>query len=969
MAYKSDKSDPLFSQLEQTMDNKTIKILLIEDKPADARLVQKMLTGVEGFSFSLEHARQLSAGLEQLAAGHVDVVLLDLMLPDSQGLETFTATHSQAPHVPIILLSNLDDEKLAAQAVGKGAQDYLVKGQVDGDLLARAVRYAVERAQVEARRTQSEEALWRRTRELELLNLAGQALSSTLDLDQVLVTVLEEVRRLLGVVATSVWLIDPGTDELVCRQATGPQNEIVRGWRLAKGEGLAGWVARSGESLIVPDITADERHSKKVDRETGLTLRSVLSVPLRIKQDVIGVLQVVDAETGRFDESDLELLEPLAAEAAIAIENARLYAETDKLRAFNENIVQSLEEGILLENAAGEITFVNRKAAELLGYTPGELTGRHWADIVAPGRQADIEAGGTDPAEGVVIRYETALLTKDGRHMPVIVSARWLYEEGRLVSVLSAFTDITARRQAEAALREREEQYRILFESSPEAIILTDLDGEILDCNAATLQIAGMSREQMVGRPFIDLGLLPEEEIPRQLEILSQLGAEEETAPYEVRIRKSKESRWLEVFPAALKKDGAVYALQFIARDITKRRWAEEKIKQRNEELTVLNTIAAAVSQTLELKQVLTAALQETMMVLDAEGGIVYLLDEDSGAFAPAIHHGLSPDVLQEMNRFRTGQGLFGRAVQNRHPLFVPDIASEAENTAPAAIGAGWHSLIGVPLETGKTVGLMAILSRKKGKLAPERLSMLTAIGNQVGVAVENAQLFKAVSLGRERLQILSQRLVEVQENERRYIARELHDEIGQALTGLKLVLDMTARSPGENVGESLCEALTLVDGLMTQVRDLSLDLRPTMLDDLGLLPALLWHCGRYTDQTGVHVDFRHTNLEGRRFDPKLETAAYRIVQEALTNVARHADVDRVMVRLWVEQDTLNVQIEDRGAGFDPEQVQDAESSGLVGMRERAVLQGGELTIESAPGTGTRLAARLPLDDRQEKHA
>jgi PAS domain S-box-containing protein len=950
------------------MENTAIKILLIEDKSSDAQLVQEMLANVADFSFSLEHAGQLSTGLEQLAEGDVDVILLDLMLPDSQGLDTFTTAHLQASHVPIIVLSSLNDEKLATQAVRKGAQDYLVKGQVDGNLLVRAIHYAVERARIEASRAQSEDVLWLRTRELELLNRASQALGSTLDLDQVLVTVLEEVRHLLGVVATSVWLINPETNELICRQATGPQNEIVRGWRLAPGEGLAGWVARNGESLIVPDITADERHAKQVDQETGLTLRSVLSVPLKIKQEVIGVLQVVDAEIGHFDTTDLELLEPLAAEAAIAIENARLYAETDKLRAFNENIVQSLEEGILLENAAGEITFVNRKAAQLLGYTPEELTGRHWADIAVPGRQANIETGDADPATGVIIRYETALLTHDGRQMPVIVSARWLYEEGRLVGVLSAFTDITARRQAEAALREREEQYRTLFESSPESITLIDLEGKILDCNDATAQITGMPKEQMIGRLFTELGLLPEKDIPRQLATLSRLAKGEKAGPYELRIREGREARWLEVFPVALKKDGAMYALQVIARDITKRRWAEEKIKQRNEELTVLNTIAAAASQTLELQEVLKASLQETMMVLNAGGGIVYLFDEDSQSFVPTIHQGLSPDVLDEISSFKLGEGVLGRTAQNRHPLFVPDIRGDPKNTTLATISEGWCSLVCVPLETvGKVVGVMTILSREKGQLAPERLSILTAIGNQVGVAVENAQLFKAVSLGRERLQILSQRLVEVQESERRTIARELHDEIGQALTGLKLVLDMAARSPGEDIGESLREALTLVDGLMTQVRDLSLDLRPTMLDDLGLLPALLWHCGRYTDQTGVHVDFRHTNLEGRRFGPKVETAAYRIVQEALTNVARHANVDKVTVRLWAEQDTLNVQIADQGAGFDLEQAMAEESSGLVGMRERAVLLGGELTIESTPGAGTRLMAELPLEDRQEQ--
>jgi PAS domain S-box-containing protein len=173
----------------------------------------------------------------------------------------------------------------------------------------------------------TEEALRRRNRELALLNRAGQALVSTLDLDQVLATILDEVRRLLGAVATSVWLEDPATGELVCWQATGPRDEIVRGWRLAPGEGIAGWVARSGESLVVPDLRSDERHFEGVDQQTGLALRSILSVPLWVKNGVIGVIQVVDGTVDRFSTADLELMEPLSMAAAMAIENARLYEQ------------------------------------------------------------------------------------------------------------------------------------------------------------------------------------------------------------------------------------------------------------------------------------------------------------------------------------------------------------------------------------------------------------------------------------------------------------------------------------------------------------------------------------------------------------------------------------------------------------------------------------------------------------------
>jgi len=191
------------------------------------------------------------------------------------------------------------------------------------------------------KRKWAEEALRRRNRELTLLNRAGQAFSSTLDLDQVLVIVLEEVRHLLDIVACSVWLTDSETEELVCRQAVGPQSEIVRGWRLAPGEGLAGWVARSGESLIVPDTRADERHFKEVDRQTGLALRSILTAPLRVRQDVIGVIQAVDTEVDRFSPTDLTLLEPLAASAAVAIENARLFERERDQRELSEALEEA----------------------------------------------------------------------------------------------------------------------------------------------------------------------------------------------------------------------------------------------------------------------------------------------------------------------------------------------------------------------------------------------------------------------------------------------------------------------------------------------------------------------------------------------------------------------------------------------------------------------------------------------------
>lgn len=217
-----------------------------------------------------------------------------------------------------------------------------------------------------------------------------------------------------------------------------------------------------------------------------------------------------------------------------------------------------------------------------------------------------------------------------------------------------------------------------------------------------------------------------------------------------------------------------------------------------------------------------------------------------------------------------------------------------------------------------------------------------------------------------DRLQALSRRLMEVQELERRKIALELHDEIGQVLTGLKLTLEVSTRLPVEELGNSLNQARGLVNELMARVRNLSLDLRPAILDDFGLLPTLLWHFEHYTAQTQVKINFKHSGLEKRRFAPDVETSVYRLVQEALTNVARHANVREVTVRVWTKSEALSIEVEDEGRGFDLKSVAGRETSGLAGMRERATLLGGQLRIESQVGRGTRLVAEFNLEsDRQ----
>jgi PAS domain S-box-containing protein len=239
------------------------------------------------------------------------------------------------------------------------------------------------------------------------------------------------------------------------------------------------------------------------------------------------------------------------------------------------------------------------------------------------------------------------------------------------------------------------------------------------------------------------------------------------------------------------------------------------------------------------------------------------------------------------------------------------------------------------------------------------------------GVAFDITDLKQAEKSQREyaeQLKVLSRRLMQVQETEHRYIARELHDEIGQVLTGLKLTLEMISRLPAEQIKLSLGDAQELVNELMARVRKLSLDLRPAMLDDLGLLPALVWHINHYRSQTHIQVAFRHTGLEERRFSPEVETAAYRIVQEGLTNIARHTQVKEATVRVWADKNALGLQVEDNGKGFNADSAMaTGETSGLAGMRERAVLSGGYFSIESQPSRGTRVNAEWRFDDKSQE--
>jgi len=321
------------------MDDKE-RILIVDD---DEGICRSLMLIFETKGYETETARTGQEAIEKAQGRFFNVALLDIRLPDMEGIELLAPLKEMHPDMALILVTGYASLETAVQALNEGASAYITKPLNLDEVLAN-VRETLEKQRLIKEKRQAEESLRQRNYELALLHRASQMLASTLDLDQVLTTIVGEVSLLLNVTSCSVWLIVPETYELVCRQAAGSQSEIVRGWRLAPGQGIAGWVSRSGESLVVPDTRSDKRHFKGVEQKTGLELRSILCVPLRLKQEVIGVLEVLDREADRFQPAHLRVAEALAASAAIAVQNARLYDSAQRELTERKRAEEALKE-------------------------------------------------------------------------------------------------------------------------------------------------------------------------------------------------------------------------------------------------------------------------------------------------------------------------------------------------------------------------------------------------------------------------------------------------------------------------------------------------------------------------------------------------------------------------------------------------------------------------------------------------
>ena len=399
-------------------------------------------------------------------------------------------------------------------------------------------------------------------------------------------------------------------------------------------------------------------------------------------------------------------------------------------------------------------------------------------------------------------------------------------------------------------------------------------------------------------------------------------------------------------------------------------RGTENGTEKRYRDLLALSRVSAALSGLGDLDAILKVGLDSVLSIMDGTVGGVLLLDEQTEMLSYRVHRGLSAKYVEEM-RMKLGEGIAGRVAQGGKAIMVEDISKDQRAALPALVSTeALKAFISVPLRgEGSILGVINVASYTPHRFTKDDMYLLHSIGDQLGIAIEQARLYERLRKARERLRRLARQNLVAEEDERRRIARELHDETSQSLSGLALQLEalvgmaeMSGRQDAEFVA-ALKKVQSLTVQVHSEVSRLIADLHPALLDTLGLVPAVRQHAEARLRPLGVEVSVE-TKGGDRRLPSDFEVALFRFVQGAIGNIAQHSKAKNAVIALEYQHNELLLRISDDGQGFDVSEITDVEESGrgrgLFSMRERVGFLGGTSGIESQLGQGTTVWARVP---------
>ncbi len=426
----------------------------------------------------------------------------------------------------------------------------------------------------------------------------------------------------------------------------------------------------------------------------------------------------------------------------------------------------------------------------------------------------------------------------------------------------------------------------------------------------------------------------------------------------------------LTVFPFK-DSQGNVSTFAEMRRDVTAERELENQILRRHHHLHALNRISSATSGLWDLDAILNIGLDTVLEILGATTGGILLLDEQTRLLSYRVYRGLSAQYVEQM-KMSLGEGVAGRVAQTGEPMVLEDISTDPHAAHPDLVSTeGLKGFVSVPLKAkDRVVGVMNVAAHVPGQFSTDDMYLLNSIGCQLGTAIEQAKLYQRLELGRERYRILLQHALTAQEEERKRIARELHDETSQALTSLTLNLQAAiTKAETDRVVDAdfigrLRKIQSLVVHTQNEIAKLMRELRPTLLDELGLAAAINRYAKDNLEPLGTKV-FTEFKLPEERLPAEVEVTLFRIAQGAIGNILEHAEAKNVSIRLECDAGECVLDVKDDGKGFDVSKLTRVDKSGrgagLFTMKERARLVGGECSVKSQPGKGTWVTVKVPL--------